>query len=461
MSTDPPPVLRNLPKHDRYRHAYRCFGFFWGLGVEHETYIATSRAREICTFDGAMRPERYSIDYYSAYKPAELKDALVAMLDAHGGKLTVPILMNGHSLTSCDLKGEHSTTYERVPKPNPRFTKTLFEWACEYSQWLGDEVNRVFMWDGDTVEFMTQRFYRATVRDVIEELISSETRFVDELARLPKEGIIAEYGPFTIVPRNEPFATYLTNPRHVSMFNNGTIHINVTLPTWLGWDRRPLWPADFLEKHRRLARLIQWFEPLWVAAYGSADPFSTLSTKFAGGSQRLAVSRYIGMGTFDTDTMPVGKILQVRKDQLGPLPWYDTLLAHTAYKPLDVIGLDINYNKHWAHGLELRCFDQLPMEHLEIVLKQVVALMDVAMSSSVDNPCRSVEWQRMAVSGLFQGGDWILEPVEINLLCSVVGVAGDVKEPARAATVLRLIMNRIPAGFCWLRMVETHGCCSW
>jgi hypothetical protein len=458
MSADPP--LRNLPKHDRYRHAYRRFGFFWGLGVEHETYIATSRTREIRTFEGAMRPERYSVDYYSAYNPAELKGALAAMLVAHGGKLTVPILMNGHSLNSCDLKGEHSTTYERVPKPNPRFTKTLFEWACTYSQWLGEEVNRVFMWDGDTVEFMTQRFYRATVAGVMEELISGEARFVAEFARLPKEGVIAEYGPFTLVPRNEPFATYLTNLRNVSMFNNGTIHVNVTLPTRLGWNRKPMWPADFLESHRRLARLIQWFEPLWVAAYGSADPFSTVSDKFAAGSQRLAVSRYIGVGTFDTDTMPMGKILQVRKDELS-LPWYDAMLAHTAYRPLDMIGLDINYNKHWAHGLELRFFDQLPMEHLEAVLKQVVALMDVATaSSSVDNPCRSMEWQRMAVSALFQGGDWILEPVEINLLCSVVGVVGDVKEPARAATALRIIMNRIPAGFCWRHMVEgRRSCC--
>ena len=87
--------------------------------------------------------------------------------------------------------------------------------------------------------------------------------------------------------------------------------------------------------------------------------------------------------------MPVGKILQVRKDELS-LPWYDTMLAHTAYRPLDMIGLDINFNKHWAHGLELRFFDQIPMEDLEVVLKQVVVLMDVAMGGSVDNPCRSI-----------------------------------------------------------------------
>jgi hypothetical protein len=408
------------------------------------------------TFQGAMRAERYSVDYYTAYRPEHLKKALATVMEA--GPLTVPILMNGHSLTSCDLACEHATTYERVPKPNPRFTRALFDWACQYSQWLGDQVGRVFMWDGDTVEFMTQRFYRATVDEVMDELITGEKRFVEELARLPKEGVIAEYGPLRLVPRNEPWAMYLTNPRNVAMFNNGTIHINVTLPTRLGWNRKPLWPADFLEGHRRLARLVQWFEPLWIAAYGSPDPFASTSSGFAAGSQRLAVSRYIGVGTYDTDTMPEGKILQLKKADLGPLPWYR---EDTAYQPLDVIGLDINFNKHWAHGLELRFFDQMPMAELDTVLRQVVALMDVARASAtaIADPRRSVEWQRMAAAAIYD--DWIVEPAEINLLCSVVGVDGSHKEPMRAATALRLIMNKIPAGFCIQRMVEGRRGCCW
>ena len=57
-----------------------------------------------------------------------LKKALADVI-MKNGSLTVPVLMNCHSLTKCDLNGEHETTYERVPKPTPKFLgKTLFEW---------------------------------------------------------------------------------------------------------------------------------------------------------------------------------------------------------------------------------------------------------------------------------------------------------------------------------------------
>lgn len=448
----PAPIpLRNLPKHDRYRSAYRRFGYFWGLGVEHETYIMTSKSRSIKTFEGALRPERYCVNYYAAYKPDLLKAALAEVVP-----VTVPILLNGHSLTKCDINGEHATTYERVPKRNPKFTgKALFDWMCEYSHWMRTELNQTFMWDGDTIEFMTQRFYRATIDEVMNELQEGEDRFVYELSRLPAKGVIASYGPLSLAnPTNEPWAIYLTNPRNISMFNNGTIHINVTLPTQLGWNRKPMWPADFREKHRRLARLVQWMEPLWIAAHGSADPFARLSPNFAAGSQRLAVSRYIGVGTFDTDTMPAGKILQVYKT---PLPWYD---AERAYESLDVIGLDINYNKHWSHGLELRFLDQLPMDSLRSVMKQVVVLMDIALEGrEISDPRGSAAWIAAARSAIYTGSEWSVQPIELNAMAVALGITEDKKEPATVDEALTWIFDRLSPrrGFCWRKMVEPTG----
>lgn len=32
---------------------------------------------------------------------------------------------------------------------------------------------------------------------------------------------------------NNPFAIYMTNINNISMFNNGTLHYNITLPTKL------------------------------------------------------------------------------------------------------------------------------------------------------------------------------------------------------------------------------------
>ena len=460
--------MQDLPKHQRYRSAYRRLGWYWGLGLELETYLATSQTRKVSAFTAAnMKPERYSVNYYRAYQAGPLMSALARILaDVSGsgsgaGGLTVPVLMNCHSLTDCDVYGEHATTYERVPRPNPRFAgQSMFEWACQYSPWLRDEFGKVFMWDGDTVEFMTQRFYCARVEDVLAELRMGQQRFVQELNRLPRVGVLAAYGPLRLTyPENPPWATYLTNQRGVAMFNNGTIHVNVTLPTRLGWNRRPLCMRSFVNRHRSLARLVQWMEPIWIALYGSGDPFASVAQEGVGaaGSQRLAVSRYIGVGTFDTEAMPVGKLLQVPRVSLGPLPWYDWLHARTAYAPLDVIGLDINFNKHGAHGLELRFLDQMPEAALRAVLLDIVVLMDIAqVAPTIPNPVRDVRWQQAAGSALLEGVGWRIEAEYLGVLADVMGLCGyEPKEPRPVSVAIGHLRAAMTGrrGDCWRRMV--------
>jgi hypothetical protein len=443
-----------LPKHSRYQSAYQRFDWYWGLGVEHETYIMTSRTHDISGFNAKnMRPERYSVSYYKNYRTEALKPALQAV-----GPVSVPILMNNHSLVDCDLSGEHRTTYEREPKPNPRFSgESVYEYLCRHSAWLREQKERAFTWDGDTVEFMTQDFYKATVDRVLAELNTIEWRFIEELQRVPAIGVLAEYGPLSLAsPRNEPFATYLTNPTAVSMFNNGTFHVNATLPTRLGFNREPLWRADFVEKHRRLARFVQWMEPLWIATFGSGDPLAAVAAGFAAGSQRLAVSRYIGVGTFDTVAMPTGKILQIKKAVAGHIPWYD--VSDSAYTPLDVIGLDINFNKHWSHGLELRIFDQMPMAALRAVLEHVVLLMDLALSGDpVADPRAEAVWQGAARSAIFEGSRWSVKPEEWATFCRVLGIVVEPLSSGEPATVLLTLMTAVKnqrRGLCWRLMVE-------
>ncbi len=453
--------LRNLPKHERYGSAYKRFGWFWGLGVEHETYLMSTQTRKITVFDSAaMKPERYSVSYYKNYQAEPLRDALADVLAAAGGSLTVPVILNCHSLTDCDIFGEHSTTYEREPKPNPKFAgRTMYEWMCQHSAWLRDELGKVFMWDGDTVEFMTQRFYCATVGSVMKELEDGERRFEAEMAKLPKAGVLVAYGPLRLAaPQNEPWATHLTNPRAVSMFNNGTFHINVTLPTRLGFNCQPLRPDRFRRRHQRLARLIQWVEPLWISVHGSGDPFATASPRFgaqfAAGSQRLAVSRYIGLGTYDTETMPVGKILQVPREGMD-YPWYDRLHERTAYAPLDVVGLDLNFNKHGAHGLELRFLDQMPLPALRSIMEQVVVLCDMALESKkgwdIPNPQKNRQWQKAAETALFEGRGWRVAPEFMNALCRALRIPSGCKEPMWSVEALAWLFTALNErkGYCW------------
>jgi hypothetical protein len=193
-------LQRDLPKHLKYRTSYRSFDYYWGLGIEHETYLKTSQTKEIGTFEGCMKPERYSVNYMTIYEPSKLSQTLKDILFVKGGKLQVPILVNSHSFTHTDVYNSHKTTYEKKPKPNPQYAgETFFDWICKYSPWLKTELDKSFMWDGDTIEFMTQHFYKATIADVMKELRSITERFNKELGSLPKQGFLVAYGPLKLV----------------------------------------------------------------------------------------------------------------------------------------------------------------------------------------------------------------------------------------------------------------------
>jgi hypothetical protein len=455
-------VLRNLPKHKKYSSAYRRGDFFWGLGVEHETYIKTSQEKVFSSFSNAIDPERYSVSYYKSYKQEFLPRALDFIIEKANGKLKVPILMNSHSFTHTDKFNFHTTTFDKEPKPNPKADKlTFFEWICSQSSWFKSEYEKSFIWDGDSIEFMTQKFYKTSVKDVLDELHLAHDIFLSNLNSLPKQGLLIAYSPFTLAfPTNEPFACHLTNLKNISMFNNGTLHINFTLPTRLSFFKKQKasnW-KKFVDDHKKFARLIQWIEPLWIACYGSADPLaSTPHFSASKASQRLAVSRYIGLGTFDTNSMPRGKILQVPKSSLK-IPWYDSFYKKTEYEPLKEIGLDINFNKHGAHGLELRFFDQMSYNSLEQILLQLVLLADVSLSytSPIENPTESSLWQHSAEECLLHGKSWSVSSEYLILLASILKIKENPPEiPLSPSVALLWLFSHLPQnGFCWKRMVE-------
>jgi hypothetical protein len=420
--------------------------------------MKSSQTKDITTFEGAMKPERYSVNYYAVYTPEPLKEALAKYISLEGGTLKVPMLVNSHSMTHCDVYNIHKTTHEKVPKPNTAFDgKTFWEWMTEVSPWLRVNFDKCFTWDGDTVEFMTQNFYKATVKDCMAELRHITGQFEKELKGLPRKGFLTGYGPLSLaMPKNEPFAVHLTNLRNVAMFNNGTLHINITLPTRLGWNRKPLCWKRFVDRHRCLARLIQWLEPIMIAIYGSGDPLSAISERYAMGSQRVAVSRYIGVGTFDTEKMCAGKILTLKRSDLGPMPWYDWLAEKTDYIQLDSIGMDLNFNKHGAHGLELRFFDQMPYSSLEKVLEILVLMMDASLKfQKVEDPRKDGVWSTMAGQALLEGKSWHMSVEQQSRLYAIFRITNTiVKEPQYVEDVWKKVCGALEVykGECWKRM---------
>lgn len=357
--------------------------------------------------------------------------------------------MNSHSFQQTDIFGEHMTTYNRIPKENSKFNeKSIFSWMKEQNPDVFlEEYDKSYTFDGDTIEFMTQPFYKTTVSNVINELIGIERDFICALNSLPREGLFKLYAPFQIAQKNYPFASYITNLENNAMFNNGTIHINITLPTKLDEEAQIANFEEFRTKHQNLARVLQWISPLLIAVYGAYDPLCKSKTNgnlFAAGSQRVAVSRYIGLGTYDTDKMEKGKILTRHKSELSnKLSWYDEFHKRVSLKYLDELGMDINFNKHFAHGIEFRILDALPIRDLEEVLKFIIYLADFSLENNVSNPINTSLWNRLALNCVHDGKGYYMDVSDQNELFKIFKINYISKEPLQAVDILDILINSL------------------
>jgi hypothetical protein len=424
-------------KHVRYGDAHVPGEVFWGIGVENETYLEL--------FDGIdvpptfllenQRRERYSVNYWTQFKDGAISAALGAWV-IRSQSIRLALLLNGHTLSRCDRWGEHRTTYTSIPGPNPRFNgKTLLEEleAWEPAVWTtgsqGGERDHTWCFDGDTVEFMTQGFRNTTVEDVWIELMNTKYRWLASLRRFLAantqrvERLLR--GPVGFPSTNYGFAVFLTNRRNVAIFNNGTFHLNLTAPTALDKNGSIAdWPR-FRRVHQLAARLFQWISPLLVARFGAADPFANLEgvddalrAGFPAGSQRLAASRYVSVGTYDTRTMIEGKLLTRPHAEMPAASWWREMYArrpYAAYVQLADIGFDINFHKFPNHGLEFRIFDWVPEFHLLEILYVCVWLLDQAVrlegaGADVGMPQESHAWRRFLGDCVWEGAG-ALQPV--------------------------------------------------
>ena len=426
-------MAANLQKHARYKAAYDpSGGLFWGIGIEEETYLQTSRPIQVATpiIRLCHAPERYSVDYSGTYDPLVLAMSLADRFPDKIGFVPLPYYLNSHAFTAMDTVGHHRTTYAKVPKPTPGFSgKTFFEELQAHDPTIfkgGHEV--IFMFDGDSIEFMTQRFYCAKVPGVVAELSGAKADFLKSLNRFVKaRGLFKLYGgALTFATGNPGFVVQMTNPSQVAMFNNGTYHFNITLPSYtdpVGPAALPALrhPAAFVADHRRFIRLIQWLEPFVLAMYGSPDPFGLTKA-----SQRCAISRYIGIGTYDTSTMPEGKLLSQSTTRIrgsdNPFWWYRRFHENSGYIPLKSIGMDINFRKHHNHGVEIRCLDWFPHERLTTLLTFFIRLADLALSRPlVPEAVLSETWNDVVVGVLKEGKSW---PVSASIAAVYERVLG-------------------------------------
>jgi hypothetical protein len=373
---------------------------YWGMGLENETYLQFEESLHVSGkfIQEKMGCERYSIDYRQCYKPGTLARVLNAAFHPDH-QFKISRMINSHSLDKLDQNYEHKTLYAQTdartdytPHENPDYAgKSILELFLEgqphnVRSIVAQKNNPMgsVTFDGDSIEFVTKYFENRTVIDSCNELKTTKKLFLDKLNEskvINEELYFPEY--------NSGINMFMSNLENLVLFNNGTYHFHITLPTINEHSRIVNYP-EFDKMHAKAIYLLQWFEPFFIATLGSPDVLGVISKNqglkenFALGSMRNAMSRYTGVGTFHK-SMIRGKILTYKVDDFRKLLkyekeeniwWRDQIESDMEYDLLSEIGLDFNQEKMYQSGFEFRSFDEFPASYLKDVLLAILTICE-------------------------------------------------------------------------------------
>jgi len=240
-------------------------------------------------------------------------------------------MINSHSLDKLDLNYKHKTLpFTKPLVDNPEFLgKSILEVFLENQpyniQSMITQKNNPMgsvNFDGDSIEFVTKYFENRTISESCEELKATKKLFID---KLNESNVLKEKLKFP--DYNIGLNMFMSNQENLVLFNNGTFHFHITLPT-LTENSRIVDYTGFDAIHSNAIYMLQWFEPFFISTLGSPDIMGAISTKFqlnekfALGSMRNAMSRYTGVGTFNK-VMSKGKVLTYNVEEFRKLLKFD------------------------------------------------------------------------------------------------------------------------------------------
>ena len=383
-------------KHMKYMGSY-CDAsntcdtiLFWGLGIENETYLMQSQLLPASSFRKLIpKRERYSVNYFNNFKPEPFSSTLNTLRSMDS--LTYPVYINSHTFKSTDLRLQHRTLYDDA-RPNPVYTESIHDILLRENAYYQSVYDKSFVFDGDSIEFITQNFYNTTVDQCVRELIQSKRDFQREVFPFFKEKGI---GAVQFPDHNYGLVTMLsTFKKNLLVCNNGTHHLNITLPTLLK-NGLIVDKNAFARTHLTYINCIQMIEPLFVACYGTPDVLSIIDPAYSMGSLRISLSRYISLQTFNTSSPVNGKLLLMPKPA-DTAYWYNQL-KDSPYLINQTIGYDINFNKFKNHGVEIRFFEWFPEEYLIDVANFFVLLAQHSLTSD------AFPFQKLNYNTILQG----------------------------------------------------------
>ncbi|MBF4483525.1 MULTISPECIES: hypothetical protein [unclassified Flavobacterium] len=384
--------------------------YYWGIGLENETYMQFEESLIVSGefIQEKIGFEKYSIDYRKCYKPESLAPILKKAFGLNEN-YKVSRMMNSHSLEKLDINYQHKTLSPVRPLVDTA-TGEMIAQPTENPDYLGKSIMELFLedqpyniqsmitqrnktmgsvhFDGDSIEFVTKYFENRTIAESCKELRATKKLFLDKI----NESSVLK-GKLNFPDYNNGLNMFMTNQENLVLFNNGTYHFHITLPS-LTEDSRIVDYNEFERTHANAIYLLQWFEPFFIATLGSPDIMGVISDtysldkKFTLGSMRNAMSRYIGVGTYNK-AMPKGKILTYNVDDFRKLLkfekeeniwWRDQIEADMEYEMLSEVGLDFNQEKMYQSGFEFRSFDEFPAEYLNDVLFGIILICEHSLN---------------------------------------------------------------------------------
>ncbi|MGL5113432.1 MAG: hypothetical protein ACRC6O_12435, partial [Flavobacterium sp.] len=409
--------------------------FYWGIGLENETYLQFEKSLIVSGefIQEKIGFEKYSIDYRKCYKPESLAPILKKAFGLQKN-YTVSRMMNSHSLEKLDINYQHKTVAAEKSIVGATEVAEVNPEPIENPEYLGQSIMELFLedqpyniqsmitqrnktmgsvhFDGDSIEFVTKYFENRTISDSCKELKATKKLFLDKI----NESSVLN-GKLSFPLYNNGLNMFMTNQENLVLFNNGTYHFHITLPTLTEHSRIVNYEA-FDATHANAIYLLQWFEPFFIATLGSPDIMGVISDtynldqKFTLGSMRNAMSRYIGVGTFNK-AMPKGKILTYKVDDFRKLLqfkkedniwWRDQIEATMEYDLLSEVGLDFNQEKMYQSGFEFRSFDEFPEAYLNDVLVAIILICEHSLNlPNVPWGHDSVAWNNLVFKTLKNG----------------------------------------------------------
>ena len=408
--------------------------YYWGIGLENETYMQFEESLIVSGefIQEKIGFEKYSIDYRKCYKPESLAPLLKKAFGLNEN-YKVSRMINSHSLEKLDINYQHKMLSPAKPFVDTE-TAELIAQPIENPEYLGKSIMELFLedqpyniqsmitqrnktmgsvhFDGDSIEFVTKYFENRTIADSCKELKATKKLFLDKI----NESSVLN-GKLNFPDYNNGLNMFMTNQENLVLFNNGTYHFHITLPS-LTEDSRIVDYNEFEKIHANAIYLLQWFEPFFIATLGSPDIMGVISDKysldkkFTLGSMRNAMSRYIGVGTFNK-AMPKGKILTYKVDDFRKLLkfekeeniwWRDQIEVDMEYELLSEVGLDFNQEKMYQSGFEFRSFDEFPAEYLNDVLFSIILICEHSLNlPDVQWGHDSVAWNNLVFKTLKNG----------------------------------------------------------